>query len=92
MMNRESLVFCCVSLSVTLLVCVAGFVLAALPHDVVDAAKRPVPAETLPDIDIGGGFGKVSVIDLIGFYIEAPPAPQVAGGSASPAVRRFSGC
>lgn len=92
MMNRESLIFCAASLAVALAVCAAGFKLAALPADAVAAAKQPAPAETLPDIDIGGGFGKVSVIELVGFYMENPPAPKGSGGDATPAVKRFGGC
>ena len=92
MMNRESLIFCGVSLAVALAVCTVGFKLAALPAETVAAAKQPAPAETLPDLDIGGGFGKVSVIELVGFYMENPPVPKGAGGDASPAVKRFGGC
>ncbi len=92
-MNRESLIFCVAALVVALAVCAAGFRLAALPRDVVDAAKRPAAPETLPDVDLGGGFGRVSVIDLIGYYIENPPAKaNAAGGDAAPAARRFGGC
>jgi hypothetical protein len=91
--NRESLIFCVAALVVALAVCAAGFRLAALPRDVVDAAKRPAAPETLPDVDLGGGFGRVSVIDLIGYYIENPPAKaNAAGGDAAPAARRFGGC
>jgi len=91
--NRESLVFCTAALIVAVAVCAVGFRLAALPRDAVDAAMRPAPAEALPDVDIGGGFGKVSVIDLIGYYIENPPAKaNAAGGDAVPAARRFGGC
>ena len=92
-MNRESLVFCTAALIVAVAVCAVGFRLAALPRDAVDAAMRPAPAEALPDVDLGGGFGKVSVIDLIGYYIENPPATaNAAGGDAAPAARRFGGC
>ena len=92
-MNRESLIFCVAALVVALAVCAVGFRLAALPRDVVDAAKRPAAPETLPDVDLGGGFGRVSVIDLIGYYIENPPAKaNAAGGDAVPAARRFGGC
>jgi hypothetical protein len=65
MMNRESLIFCGASLVVTLAVSAIGFHFAALPGETVAAAKKPAPAETLPDIDMGGGFGKVSVIELV---------------------------
>ena len=92
-MNRESIVFCTFALVAAVAVCAVGFRLAALPRDAVDAAKRPAPAEALPDVDLGGGFGRVSVIDLIGYYIENPPATaNAAGGDAAPAARRFGGC
>ncbi len=92
-MNRESLIFCVAALVVALAVCAVGFRLAALPRDAIDAAKRPAAPETLPDVDLGGGFGRVSVIDLIGYYIENPPATANAtGGDAAPAARRFGGC
>lgn len=92
MMNKESLIFLAASLAVTVAVSAVGFSLAARPRPAVEAAKLPAPAETLPDIDIGGGFGKVSVIELVGFYIENPPAPKGGGGDAAPAVKRFGGC
>ncbi len=93
MMNRESLIFCASALAVTAAVCAVGYSLAALPRAAIEAAAKPAPAETLPDVDLGGGFGKVSVIDLIGFYIENPPAPAgAAGGAAVPATKRFGGC
>lgn len=92
-MNRESLLFCVAALVAALAVCAVGFRFAALPRDAVDAAQRPAAAEALPDVDLGGGFGKVSVIDLIGYYIENPPAAaNAAGGNAAPAARRFGGC
>ena len=92
MMNRESLIFCGASLVLTLVVSAAGFHFAALPGETVAAMKQPAPAETLPDVDLGGGFGKVSVIELVGFYMENPPAPKGGSGDASPAVKRFGGC
>lgn len=92
MMNRESLIFCSAAIAVTVAVSAVGFSLAALPRQAVEASRQPAPAESLPDIDLGGGFGKVSVIDLVGYYIENPPAPAGASGDAAPAVKRFGGC
>jgi hypothetical protein len=91
MINRESAIFCAAALAASLVLSAVGFSLAALPREAVEAAKKPALAETLPDIDLGGGFGRVSVIDLIGYYIENPPAPAAAGGEV-PAARRFGGC
>ena len=90
MLNRTGAIFCSVSLIVTAVVCVAGFPLAALPRATVEAAKKPAPAETLPELD-WPGFGKVTVIDLMGYYIDNPPAP-VAAGATPPAAKRFGGC
>ncbi len=92
MMNKESLIFLVASLAVTVAVSAVGFSLAARPRAAVEAEKQPAAAENLPDVDIGGGFGKVSVIELVGFYIENPPAPKGSGGDAAPAVKRFGGC
>ncbi|MBZ0097058.1 MAG: hypothetical protein K8H75_17030 [Sulfuricella sp.] len=91
MMNRVSTIFCAVSLIVTAAVLAAGFNLTAMPHQAVVAMKKPVPPESLPDIDMHG-FGKVSVMDMMLYYIENPPATATAGGGAAPAAKRFGGC
>lgn len=92
-MNRESLVFCTLALVVALAVCALGFRAAALPPERIEAMKQPAAAESMPDLDLGGGFGKVSVLDLVGYWLENPPAPANAAGAGSPpAARRFGGC
>lgn len=90
-MNRESLLFCSGALAVSLLVAVVGFRFAALPRTTLEACEVPTPAERMPDIDLGKDFGKVSVIDLVAYYLDHPPAPPAAG-SAPASVRRFGGC
>jgi hypothetical protein len=90
MLNRTGVIFCSVSLVLTVAVCAVGFSLAALPRATVEAAKKPAPPEALPELDLPG-FGKVTVIDLMGYYIDNPPAPVTAGG-APPAAKRFGGC
>ena len=92
-MNRGSLIFCTTALAVALAVCAVGFQLAALPRDAIDASRQAAAAETLPDVDLGGGFGKVSVIELVGYYMENPPEKTDASvGHAAPAAKRFGGC
>jgi len=91
MLNRTGVIFCSVSLVLAVAVCAVGFSLAALPRAAIEAAKRPAPPETLPDLDLPG-FGKVTVIDLMGYYIDNPPAPVGAGGAAPAATKRFGGC
>lgn len=90
-MNRVSIIFCIVSLIVTAVVLGTGYNLAAMPRQAVAATKNPVPPESLPDINMPG-FGQVSVLDLVGYYIENPPATATAGGGAAPAAKRFGGC
>lgn len=90
MLNRTGVIFCTSSLIVTAVVCAIGFSFAALPRETVAAAKVAAPPETLPELALPG-FGTVTPIDLVGYYIDNPPAPVVAGGAA-PAVKRFGGC
>ncbi len=90
-MNRVSLIFCVAAFLVFLAIGVAGYPLAALPREAVVAARTPTPAERLGPIDLGGNFGPVSVLDLVGYYLENPPAAPSSGGAPAKA-RRFSGC
>lgn len=92
MINRVSIVFCTVSLALTAGALVAGFNLAAMPRQTIAPAKTPVPPESLPDIDMPG-FGKVSVTDMMGYYIENPPIAATAGdGATTSSAKRFGGC
>jgi len=54
-------------------------------------ANTPQPAEVMPMIDVGKGFGELPAIELIGYYIENPPAPPTAGAAAAPEIK-FGGC
>ena len=90
MLNRTGVIFCSVSLVLAGAVCAAGFSLAALPRATIEASKKPALPESLPELDLPG-FGKVTVIDLMGYYIDNPPAPVGAGGGP-PAAKRFGGC
>jgi hypothetical protein len=91
MLNRTGWIFCSVSLVIGSAACAAAFQLSALPMDTVRAAKVPAPPETLPELDLPG-FGPVSVIDLMGYYIDNPPAPAASGGGAAAPPKRFGGC
>lgn len=91
MLNRTGVIFCSISLVAAAAVCIGGYQWAAMPKSVLAAAKVPVAPETLPEIDLGS-FGKVSVLDLMGYYIDNPPVPVAAGGGAAAAPKRFGGC
>jgi hypothetical protein len=89
-MNRESLIFCFVALLAALGLSTIGFRYAALPPEVLAQARTPVTPDKLPEFDLGG-FGRVSGIDLVAYWVEHAPAPA-QGGAAPPSVKRFGGC
>lgn len=91
MLDRTGVIFCSAGVALAALACSVGFSLAAMPPEAVRNAQAPVPPESLPDVAIPN-FGTVSVPDLMGYYIDNPPAPPGAAGAAAPAVQRFGGC
>jgi hypothetical protein len=94
-MDRSSWIFCIGALVTTVALAALGFRLAALPREAIERSVTPVRAETLPDIELGGGFGKVPVTELVGYYLDNPPDASTAGQgfvSGRPAPRRFGGC
>lgn len=89
-MNRISLIFCGVSLAVSLAVAAAGFSFATVPSDVLARYRTPVSPDALPAVDVRG-YGRVAVSDLVDHYIENPPATQGLAGDSEREVR-FQGC
>jgi hypothetical protein len=89
--DRRSLIFCVAAVVGSVAASAVGYSLAALPREVVAAARAPAPAERLGKIDLGPGFGTITVLDLLGYYLENPPVQSAAGGAPEKA-RRFGGC
>lgn len=90
-MDRSSILFCAGSLVACLAVAAIAFPFAALDPETVVAAKTPQPAENLPVVDVGQGFGELPVEELMMYYIENPPAPAASAGASAPAIK-FGGC
>jgi hypothetical protein len=88
-MDRSSLIFCVSALVVTLGLSAALYPVATISAEEVAAARTPVLSEDLPDLDLGD-FGTVSISELVGYYVENPPAPVAAGGAGKQV--RFQGC
>ena len=88
-MDRASLIFCVGSILVCLGIAWVAYPYAALDAETVARADTPQPAETLPPIDVGEGFGELPALELMGYYVENPPAKPEA--SAVPEIR-FGGC
>lgn len=91
-MDRSSLIFCAGALLVSLAVSAAAFPYAALSAEELRRARTPASAESLPAVEVGGGFGRVEVIDLVGYYMENPPQPKGSAAEGSGRVRHFGGC
>ena len=90
-MDRASLIFCVGAILVSLAVAWVAYPYAALDADVIARADTPQPAETLPPIDVGQGFGELPALELMGYYVENPPAKPEGGAAAAPEIR-FGGC
>lgn len=90
MNNTQILLFCGVSLALTLGIAAVLFPHAAMSDEQRARLNAPQPAETLGEIDLGGYFGTVQVTDLVNYYVTNPPH----GGAAPSAVKadRFGGC
>ena len=56
---------------------------------VVSAAQ---PMEVFDDLDLGPGYGEVSVIELLGFYLENPPEEPGVVVPVEELQRHFGGC
>ena len=84
------IIFCIVSLVGSI-----GLSYALYPHAsspmVAESKQAKAMEDFVEDIDLGEDFGPMSVIDLMGYYLENPPAPV---NSNTPAVpkRQFGGC
>lgn len=89
-MDRSSIIFCTTSLLASLAIAWIAFPFAALDREVVVQAQEPQPAELLDTVDVGQGFGELPVIELMGYYVENPPAVET-GEAAAPELK-FGGC
>ena len=90
-MDRSSIIFCVGMVVATVAVAWIAFPFAALDPETVAAARTPQPAELLDTVDVGGGFGEMPVIELMGYYVENPPAAPEPGVVAAPEIK-FGGC
>lgn len=88
-MNRSSLIFCFAAVLGSIAVSAAAFPLAALSPAELAASKTPLEADEMGAVDLGD-FGTVSVLDLVGYYMENPPAAEAPGTKKKKV--RFQGC
>ncbi len=89
-MNSRIVIFNVLSLVITLGLCLLLFQMTAMSDKTIQAAKTPLPAEEFEDVDLGDDYGPMSVIELMGYYIENPPQAS-STGTAAP-KQHFGGC
>lgn len=89
-MDRASLIFCVLSLAGSLALAAIFYPAAAIDTETLAAWRTPASAEQVPDVDLGD-FGTVSVLELVDYYMENPPAAPAAGQAPEREVR-FQGC
>lgn len=90
-MKKEILIFWLTALALAFGLSALLFHYAALTPGALVKARTPQPMESMPDINLGNAYGTVSVTDLVGYYIEHPPAPKGAA-AADDSGHRFGGC
>jgi len=88
-MDRTSLLFCAVSLAVSILIAILFFPMATLTRGELETSRQAAPAEVMADLELGD-FGSVSVLELVEYYLENPPVET--SGDAPPRKVRFQGC
>lgn len=91
-MSRELVMFWTGALALALGVSAALFHYAAVPDETLARSRVPQPMEKMGTIDLGGAYGTVSVADLVGYYVEHPPAPRAAAAGNDEGGHHFGGC
>ena len=88
-MDKSSLVFCIGSLLVCLGIAIFTFPKASVSRETLTNAKTPMDAEKMKDIDLGD-FGKVTVLEMLDYYLENPPANPTVESELK--ETHFKGC
>lgn len=92
MSNAQIGLFCGGTVVLFLAIIAVGFHFAALPEETVRAAAIPQPVEAFArPIDLGAPYGKVSVPDLMQYWITDPPRQSSVSQPVAP-VSNFGGC
>ena len=89
-MDRASLIFCTLSLIITVSLISYFYPKAIVSSKKLTSWTEPVQANEIPDINIKD-FGKISIGELIDYYIENPPILSTHGDLPARDVR-FRGC
>jgi len=86
-MDKSSAIFCTLSLVVSLGIAALAYPAAAISPEKIALSMTPQSAEEMGDVNLGD-FGTVSVLEMVGYYVENPPVVAEGGGHK----KRFQGC
>ena len=89
-MDRISIIFCTLSLVITLGIAAFIYPYAVLPKEKLITNSESVEAGEIPDIDLGD-FGIISVTEMLDYYIEHPPVISDTGEKKVRKIR-IQGC
>jgi len=89
-LDRISIIFCTLSLVITLGIAAFIYPYAVLPKEKLITNSESVEAEEIPDIDLGD-FGIISVTEMLDYYIENPPVISDTGEKKVRKIR-IQGC
>ncbi|MBC8219461.1 MAG: hypothetical protein H8E67_02705 [Proteobacteria bacterium] len=88
-MDRSSIIFCIGSVLFCLGIAIFTFPAASVSRETLTNANTPMDAEKMQDIDLGD-FGKVTVLEMLNYYLENPPAKTTVESELK--ETHFQGC
>jgi len=92
MKSFSIILFCIASLVATLGLAYALYPHVKLSDEQLKNSKTPQDMEAFDQvINLGDDFGELTVIDLMGNYLDNPPTP-VSSSQVSTSKRQFGGC
>lgn len=91
-MKKDLVIFWVATLAVVAGLFAVLFPYAAVPAETLARTHTAQPMETMADINLPSPFGTVSVADLVGYYIEHPPAAKDVSAGADGGGHHFGGC
>jgi len=84
--------FCCFSLVATIGIAYGLYPYAKLSETQLNKSATPQAMESFEQaINLGDDFGEMSVIDLMGYYLDNPPTAAGTVQQSKP-KRQFGGC
>ena len=91
MRQLQAIGFCGAALFASIGLCILLMPEASMSTDELTSLQTPRAMEDYEPIDLGEEFGELLVLDLIGYYLDNPPAPE-SPLSSPKRKQQFGGC